>query len=250
MGAAGFFLNHFRRIFIAGVDGQVGAHRGRQLQLSVVDVDSDHFGVKHILRILQREVTQPAEAVDGDPLARFDVGDLDRFVGGDARAGDAAGGGGVEAVRNFYRVVGGDDALFRHAAIDGIAGVFHRAAERLVAVVTVIAVAAAFEEPRHAGAVARLQGGDARADFLYHPDPFMAENDAGFIAKIAVFHVQVSMTHAAAFHFQQRFAVFQRAQRFFRDVNLMVVGNNSCLHACLLVGELINLINAIVPSKD
>ncbi|CDL10432.1 hypothetical protein [Klebsiella pneumoniae IS43] len=24
----------------------------------------------------------------------------------------------------FYRVVGGDDALFRHAAIDGIAGVF------------------------------------------------------------------------------------------------------------------------------
>jgi hypothetical protein len=42
----------------------------------------------------------------------------------------------------------------------------------------------------------------------------MAENDAGFIAKIAVFHVQVGMTHAAAFHFQQRFAVFQRAQRF------------------------------------
>lgn len=74
-------------------------------------------------------------------------------------------------------------------------------------------MAAAFEEPRHAGAVARLQGGDARADFCTTRS-FMAENDAGFIAKIAVFHVQVSMTHAAAFHFQQRFAVFQRAQRF------------------------------------
>ena len=176
--------------------------------------------------------------------------DLDRFVGSDARAGDTAGGGGVEAVRDFYRVVGGDDALFRHAAVDGIAGVFHRAAQRLIAAVTVIAVAAAFEEPRYAGAIAWLQGGDARSDFLHHPDPFMAENDAGFIAKIAVFHVQVRMTHAAAFHFQQRFTVFQRAQRFFRDVNLMVVGNNSSLHACLLVRGLFNFINAIVPNKD
>ena len=250
MRAAGFFLNHFRRIFIARVDGQIGAHRGRQLQLAVVDVDGDHFGVKDILGILQRQVAQAAEAVDSDPLARFDVGDLNGFVGGDPGAGDAAGGGGVEAVRDFNRVVGGDDALFRHAAVDGITGVFHRAAQRLVAAVTVFAVAAAFEEPRHAGAIARLQGGDARADFLYYPDPFMTKNNAGFIAKIAVFHVQVSMTHAAAFHFQQRFAVFQRAQRFFRNVNLMVVGNNSCLHACLLVRGMINFINAILPNKD
>jgi hypothetical protein len=58
----------------------------------------------------------------------------------------------------------------------------------------------------------------------------MAQNHAGFIAKIAVFHVQVGMAYATALHFQQRLSMLQGTQCFFRHINLMIVGNNGCLH--------------------
>ncbi len=60
---------------------------------------------------------------------------------------------------------------------------------------------AAFEEPRHAGAIARLQRMNAGADLLHNAHAFMAQNDPGFIAKVAVLNVQVGVTYAAAIHF-------------------------------------------------
>ena len=60
---------------------------------------------------------------------------------------------------------------------------------------------AAFEEPCDAGAIARFQRMHAGADLLYDAHAFMAQNDPGFIAKIAVLNVQVGVAYAAAIHF-------------------------------------------------
>jgi hypothetical protein len=89
VGAAGFLLNDFRRVFITRVNGQIRAHRRGQFQLPVVDVNGDHFGVKDVFGILQRQVAEAAKAINGDPLAWFDVRDFHCFISCDARAGDA-----------------------------------------------------------------------------------------------------------------------------------------------------------------
>ncbi|MNC25575.1 hypothetical protein D3C75_736660 [compost metagenome] len=138
-----------------------------------VDVDGDHFGVEDVLGILQGKVAQAAKAVDGDPLAGADVGDFHRLVGGHAGAGNAAGGSGVEPVGHFYRVVGLDDAGFSHAAVHGVAGVLHFAAQGFVAAVAILAMPAALVEPGHAGAVARFERGDAWPYCLDHADAFV-----------------------------------------------------------------------------
>ncbi len=91
MRTASFLVNDFGRVFAAGVDGQVRAHFSGQLQLFIVNVKGDHFGVKHVFGVLQRQIAEAAEAIDGDPLAGFDMGDFYRFIGRYARAGDAAG---------------------------------------------------------------------------------------------------------------------------------------------------------------
>ena len=151
--AAGLLLNDLLRVLRFGVDSQIGADLFGELQLAIIDVDGDHFGVKHVLGVLQRQVAQPAQAIDGDPLPRLDIGNLHRLVGGDAGAGDAAGGERIEPVRHFHRVVRHHDALFRHAAVNAVAGVFHRAAQGLVAADAVFAVAATLVKPGDAGAV-------------------------------------------------------------------------------------------------
>ena len=80
----------------------------------------------------------------------------------------------------------------------------------------------AFEEPRHAGAVARFQGGDARTNLLYNAHAFMAQNHAGFIAKSPFF------TCRSVWHTPQH-SIFNNAFHvagdavFFRHINLMIV---------------------------
>ncbi|VED50770.1 Uncharacterised protein [Raoultella terrigena] len=63
----------------------------------------------------------------------------------------------------------------------------------------------------------------------------MSEDDAGFITKIAVFDVQVGVADATAVHFQQRFAMLQGTQRFFRYIDLMVVSDNGSFHIFSLI---------------
>ena len=82
-----------------------------------------------------------------------DIGNLHRLVGGNASAGDAAGGERIEPVRHFHRVVRHHDALFRHAAVNAVAGVFHRTAQGFVAADAVFAMAATLVKPGDAGAV-------------------------------------------------------------------------------------------------
>jgi hypothetical protein len=96
-------------------------------------------------------------------------------------------------------------------------------------------VAAALEEPRDACAIAHFQRGNTWADLFDNANPFMAEDHPGFIAKIAIFYVKVSVANAAAFHLQQRFAVLQRAQGFISDVNVMILSYDSSLHMFLHV---------------
>ena len=73
MRAAGFLMNNFGRVFAAGVDGQFRAHFRGQLQLFIINVKGDDFGVKHVFGILQRQIAEAAEAINGNPLAGFDM---------------------------------------------------------------------------------------------------------------------------------------------------------------------------------
>ncbi|MNJ56455.1 hypothetical protein D3C77_520020 [compost metagenome] len=92
MGAPGLGLDNLRSVFGARVDHQVGAHLAGEAQLLFVDVDGDYLGVEDILGVLQGQVAQAAEAVDGNPLSGANVGDLHCLVSGHASAGHAAGG--------------------------------------------------------------------------------------------------------------------------------------------------------------
>ena len=158
-----------------------------------------------------------------------------RFIGGDARAGDAARRGRIEAVRYFYRIIGGNNALFSHAAIDAVTGIFHRTAQGFVTAVTVFAVSAAFEEPCHARAVTHFQGGHTWTNLFNNANPFMAEDHPGLVTEIAVFYVQIGVTDPTAFHGKQCFTVLQRTQLFIGDTYLMVMSDNCSLHILLLV---------------
>jgi len=66
---AGDFFNALGRIFFGGIHGEFRAHFFGQIQLVVVDIDSNHARVEHFGGVLHGEVAQAAGAVNGNPLA-------------------------------------------------------------------------------------------------------------------------------------------------------------------------------------
>ncbi|BBG31153.1 DEAD-box family ATP-dependent helicase [Zymobacter palmae] len=227
---AHFFLNQFCSVFFGRVNDHVRAHFLSQFQLLIVDVDRDDFSVEDVFRILQRQVTQTAQTVDGNPFAGFDVGYFDRFVRGNTRARYAAGCCGIQTVRYFDSVVSSDDAFFRHTTINGVTRVFDATAQRFVTADAVFAVATALEEPCNACTVAYFQRGHARTNFFDDTYTFMAQDNASLVTEITIFDVQVGVTHTTALHLQQGFAVLQRTQFFVLNFNVMVFAYNCCFH--------------------
>ncbi|CAY75146.1 hypothetical protein EPYR_02766 [Erwinia pyrifoliae DSM 12163] len=58
----------------------------------------------------------------------------------------------------------------------------------------------------------------------------MPKDNAGFIAEISVFDVQVGVTDPATLHSEQGFAMLQRAEGFLYHINLMIVSDDSSFH--------------------
>ncbi|MOA01940.1 hypothetical protein D3C78_1213680 [compost metagenome] len=146
-------LNNFFGVFSFRVDNQIRPNFFGEIQLPLINVNGDHFGIKHVLGILQRQIAQSAQAINRDPLPRFDVGNFNRLIGGDPGAGDAAGGKRVQAVGHLDRIVRHHDALFRHAAIHAETGIFNRAAQGFVTIDAIFAMATSLIEPGDAGTV-------------------------------------------------------------------------------------------------
>ena len=119
-------------------------------------------------------MAEAADPEDGDQVGRTCARDLDRLVGGDARAGQGRGVERVDAVRHA------DDEVRRcldelgEAAVDRVAGVPLLGAERLPAGDAVIAAAAGIAEPGHGDAVAERDLRDAGAELLDDADALVA----------------------------------------------------------------------------
>lgn len=86
------------------------------------------FAGENVFRVLQGQITQTAQTVDGNPLARFNMRNLHRFIGGNARAGNTTCRCRVQTFRYFHRIIRDDNTLFGHTAIYRVTGIFHVAA--------------------------------------------------------------------------------------------------------------------------
>ena len=134
----------------------VGAEILREFQLLVGDVDRDDAGAAD-LRVLQREVAEPADAEDRDQRPGAGPGELDRLVGRHPGAGQHGRVEGVHRVGDLSDVGGVRGGVFGVGAVPAVAGVDLLLAQRLPPVDAVLADPAGLAEPRHRDPVADLR---------------------------------------------------------------------------------------------
>jgi hypothetical protein len=120
----------------------------RELELLINHVDRDDppSGDR---RVLDREVAETADAEHGNEIRGARARDLDRLVGGDARAGERRGVKRVDAVGDLDHVAGVGDGVLAEAAVDRIAHHLLLVAQCLPARHAIVAAAARVAEPRH-----------------------------------------------------------------------------------------------------
>lgn len=120
----------------------------------------------------------------------------------------------------------------RHTAVGGVARVQYRAAQGFAAGIAVFARAAALEQPGDADAVADFQIFHTVGNFFNQTDALVSQHAARFFAVVACRNVQVGVAHAAIFDFDQRLAVFQRANLAFDYFHIAryIFIHNNCLH--------------------
>ena len=154
----------------------VGAEILGQLELFVGDVDRDDAGAAD-LRVLQRQVAEPADAEDRDQRARAGTGQLDRLVGRDAGAGQHGRVEGIDGVGHLCDVGRVGSGVLGVGAVPAVAGVDLLLAQRFPAVGTVLADTARRAEPRHRDSVADLGGVDPGPDLLDDPDTLVPRDE-------------------------------------------------------------------------
>jgi len=89
--AAGRLLHGFDHVAVFRVDGDVRTELFCERQFIVRDIDRVDLKA-HNFRILNRQVPEPADAGDRDPIACAGAGLLDAFIRRDAGADDRCGG--------------------------------------------------------------------------------------------------------------------------------------------------------------
>ena len=129
------------------VDDVVGAELLGELQLLLGDVDGDHGGAGD-LGVLQRQMTEAADAEHGDEFGRTGPRHLHRLVGGDSGTGQRGGVERVHAVGDLHDERRGGRDVVRVAAVDAVAGVELLLAQRLPAGDAELARAARNVQPR------------------------------------------------------------------------------------------------------
>ena len=98
-------LDRLDRVFLLGVDGELGAELAREFELVVDHVDRDDSTAGD-RRVLDREVSEAADAEHGHEIGGAGARDFDRFVGGHTGAGERRGVERVDAFGDLDDVVG------------------------------------------------------------------------------------------------------------------------------------------------
>ena len=152
-------------------------------------------------------MTEAADAGYHHPLARPRFGLLEALVDGNARTHDRRGGSEVELVGDVPDIAWIREDVFGEAAIDRVAGVLLFETERLPARGAVLAMTAGGVEPRHADAIAFLDGGDAATDGDDVARALVARNERRrwLHRPVATRRVQVGMADAASLDLHHEF---------------------------------------------
>ena len=159
-----------------GVHEVLGAEARGEFELGLLDVDGDH-GSAHEPGVLDREMAQAADAEHSDQLGRLDLGDLEGFVGGHARAAQGRGIDRGNAVRYGDDVGGAGDCVLRERSVDRVAAVVLLLAQRLATVDAESTLAASGSEPGDRDALADGSVRHARAEPLDDADPLVARDE-------------------------------------------------------------------------
>jgi hypothetical protein len=185
-------------IAVLGVDRRVGPEPRRVCELSLVDVDRAD-AESHGLAILNRQMSKPARAGDGQPLSGSCTRDLDALVGGDAGADDGRDRGGGEAGRDVRHVVRVGQDVFGEASVFRVATELGAGADGLPAPEAVFTVTAGAVEPRYPDAVALLNDGDPRTDRRDEANPLVAgdEREARLQGPVSTRGVQIGVADPA-----------------------------------------------------
>ena len=207
VGAAGGGLDDLDRVLGASVDDQLGSVPCGERELVVVDVDGGDAQA-HGPGVLDRDVAEPADAGDDDPLARARLGHLQALVDGDAGAEDRGDLDGVRAVGDERGVRGVDEHVLAEGAVDAVARVLLLLAQGLPAGGAELALAAGREEPGVPDELADVQVRDALAEGDDLADALVAgdERRRRLDRPVAVSRVEVGVADPAGDELDQRLA--------------------------------------------
>ena len=160
------------RILLGRVDGELGSELASEVEFLVDDVHRDHAAAGD-RRVLDREMSEAADAEHRDQVRRAGAGDLDRLVRGDPGTRQWGSVERIDAVGHLDDVAPVSDGVFTKAAVDRVAHVLLLEAQRLPPGDAVIAGPARITKPRHRDAVANRDLGDAGPDVRDDADPLM-----------------------------------------------------------------------------
>jgi hypothetical protein len=188
-------------IGLRGVDRDLGAVAASEFQLGVVDI---HGGHAHAHRpcVLHRDVTEPADARDGHPLARSHAGHLQPLVDRDPGAEDRGDLDRVGAVGDPRGVLLIDEHELAEAPVHRVSAVLLRRAQRLPSGAAVLARSARRPQPGIADLLAdgeRRHAGTERDDLAV---AFVSGDEIGLRGDrpIAARRVKVGVADAAGDH--------------------------------------------------
>ncbi len=195
------------RIAVPGVDHGIGAKLGCMRQLAIIDVDAADLQ-SHRLGKLDGQVAEAADAGNGDPLPRPNIGYLDAFVGGDAGTDDRCGFLRRQILRHMRDILGVGQDVFGKTAVLRVAAEFSFGTNGLPRSEAILAMAASRIEPWHADTFPFPDTGDSGAQRNHDADTLVTgDKRHGRLQRpVATSSVQIGVAYAAGFGFDQDLA--------------------------------------------
>jgi hypothetical protein len=204
----------FDSILCARVDRVLGAGHARQCQLVLGDVEPDRLQ-PHGLGVLDRDVSEAADARDHDPLPRPGVGFFQSLIGGDAGAQDRRNRGEIHVRRQARSKRGRSDHIFGKPAIHAIAGVVLMLAQRFPTRLAIFTAHAGIMQPGDADRIPKPIIGDTRTQCGHHACGLVTGNEGRrrLHRPVAGCSVQIGVTNAASFDLGENFAGTRHGHR-------------------------------------
>ena len=101
-----FFLDKSRYIFnFEAVDNDISTDFFCKGKFVIVDINRDYMSIEYFFSVLNREITNSTSTIKNNPLAWFNFGLFNGFIGCYTSTCDRRGLGWIKSVRNFNSIV-------------------------------------------------------------------------------------------------------------------------------------------------